>query len=51
MDKTIVRSLIRKEILQKEMVAVNDSETTHISFQVPTTQKYIEKLIEDEKFF
>ena len=47
-DKTIVRSLIRKEILQKEIVNVNDSETTHICFQVPLVQKYIEKLIEDE---
>ncbi len=47
-DKTIVRSLIRKEILQKEIVSVNDSETTHISFQVPLVRKYIEKLIEDE---
>ncbi|MEA5596679.1 hypothetical protein [Rivularia sp. UHCC 0363] len=48
-DKTIiVRSLIRKEILEKQMVCVNDSETTHISFQVPLVQKYIEKLAEEE---
>ena len=44
LDKTIVRSLIRKEILQRDVVCVNDSETTHISFQVPLVQKYIEKL-------
>ena len=43
-----MRSLIRKEILQKEIVSENDSETTHICFQVPLVQKYIKKLIEDE---
>lgn len=47
-DKSIVRSLIRKEILQREVVDVNDSEITHISFQVPLVQKYIEKFIEEE---
>ncbi|AFY52888.1 hypothetical protein Riv7116_0284 [Rivularia sp. PCC 7116] len=48
MDKNLVRSLVRKEILQRETVCVNDSETTHIRFQVPLVQKYIEKLIEEE---
>ncbi|MGB6299754.1 MAG: AAA family ATPase [Rivularia sp. (in: cyanobacteria)] len=48
LDKTIVRSLIRKEILQREVVDVNDSEKTHISFQVPLVQKYIENFIEEE---
>ncbi len=48
-DKTIiVRSLIRKEILQREMVCVDDSETIHIVFQVPLVQKYIEKLAAEE---
>ncbi|MEM6753812.1 MAG: ATP-binding protein, partial [Cyanobacteria bacterium P01_C01_bin.38] len=47
-DKSIVRSLIRKEILQREIVYVNNSETVHISFQVPLIKKYIEKLIEEE---
>lgn len=43
-----MRSLIRKEILQREVVCVNDSETSHISFQVPLVQKYIEKLAAEE---
>ncbi len=47
-DKTIVRSLIRKEILQKEIIYLNDSETVHITFQVPLVQKYIEKLAAEE---
>lgn len=47
-DKMIVRSLIRKEILQRETIVVNDLETIRISFQVPLVQKYIEKLVEDE---
>jgi|GEM_PF-727406 len=48
-NKIIVRSLIRKEILQKEAVVVNGLGTIQISFQVPLVQKYIEKLIDEDE--